>query len=86
MGVGASRAMLAPDDTSLNPSWGKMTERIDFSLIFEVILEYQNQPKFYKKMELFSDTLKNRVFCAGRSQRLQNGVPKDIQNEAFSGI
>ena len=51
MWVGASRAMLAPDDTSLNPSWGKMTERIDFSLIFEVILGYQNQSKINEKMK-----------------------------------
>ena len=44
-------------------------------------------PKWYKnqwKMKWFSDTLKNRVFCTGRSQRLQNWAPKTIQNQAFS--
>ena len=81
--VGASWAMLAQDDTSLKPSWRKMTERIDFSLIFGAILGYQNDIKINEKMKWFSDTLKNRVFCAGRSQRLQNGAPKDIQNQAF---
>ena len=51
MWVGASRAMLAPDDSSLKPSWCKMTERIDFSLIFEAILGYQNDTKIYDKMK-----------------------------------
>ena len=82
--VGASWAMLAQDDTSLKPSWRKMTERIDFSLIFGTILGYQNNTKINKKMKWISDTLKKRVFCAGRSQRLQNGVPKTMQNQGFS--
>ena len=43
--VGASWAMLAQDDTSLKPCWRKMTERIDFSLIFGTILGYQNDTK-----------------------------------------
>jgi len=41
--------MLAQDDTSLKPSWRKMTERIDFSLIFDGILEYQNGIKINEK-------------------------------------
>ena len=57
-----------------------------FSLIFGVILGYQNDTKIDEKIEWFSDALKNCVFCAGRCQRLQNGVPKDIQNQGFSGI
>ena len=81
--VGASWAMLAQDDTSLKPSWRKMTERIDFSLIFGAVLEYQNRIKINEKMKWFSDTLKNRVFCAGRSQSLQNGGSKRIQNNSL---
>ena len=81
--VGASWAMLAQDDTSLKPSWRKMTERIVFSLIFGAILQYQNSSKINEKMKWFSDTLKNRVFCAGRSQRLQNGVPKKHPTWSF---
>ena len=57
--VGASWAMLAQDDTSLKPSWRKMTERIDFSLIFRTILGYQKETKIVEKMQWFSDTLKN---------------------------
>jgi len=43
--------MLAQDDTSLKPSWRKMTERIDFSLIFRTILGYQNHTKVDEKMK-----------------------------------
>jgi hypothetical protein len=43
--------MLAQDDTSLKPCWRKMTERIDFSLIFGAILEYQNGIKINEKMK-----------------------------------
>ena len=84
--VGASWAMLAQNDTFLKRSWRKMTERIDFSLIFRTILGYQNHTKIDEKMKWFSDALKNYVFCARRSQRLQNGGPKGIENQAFSGI
>ena len=84
--VGASWAMLAQNDTFLKPCWLKMTERIDFSLIFRTILGYQNHTKISEKMKWFSDALKNCVFSAGRSQSLQNGVPKGIPNQAFSGI
>ena len=84
--VGASWAMLAQNDTFLKRSWRKMTERIDFSLIFRTILGYQNHTKINEKMKWFSDALKNCVFCARRSQRLQNGGPKGIENQAFSGI
>ena len=55
---------------------------IDFWSNFGVPKSYQNR----WENEWFSDTLKNRVFCAGRSQRLQNGGPKNIENQAFSGI
>ena len=83
--VGASWAMLTQNDTFLKPCWRKMTERIDFSLIFGIILGYQNHIKIDEKMKWFSDTLKNCVFCAGRSQRLQNGAPKGIPNQSFFG-
>ena len=84
--VGASWAMLAQNDTFLKPCWRKMTERIDFSLIFSIILGYKNHTKIDEKMKWFSDALKNYVFCARSSQRLQNGGPKGIENQAFSGI
>ena len=57
-----------------------------FSLIFRSILGNQNDIKIDEKMKWFSDALKNFVFCARRSQRLQNGGPKGIQNQGFSGI
>ena len=61
--VGASWGMLAQDDTSLKPCWRKMTERIDFSLIFRTTLGYQNDTKIDEKIEWFSDALKT-VFSA----------------------
>ena len=74
--VGASWAMLAQNDTFLKPCWRKMTERIDFSLIFTTILGYQNHTKIDKKMKWFSDALKNDVFCARRSQGCKMEVQK----------
>ena len=56
--VGASWAMLAQNDTFLKPCWRKMTERIDFSLIFSIILGYKNHTKIAEKMKWFSDALK----------------------------
>ena len=84
--VGASWAMLAQNDTFLKPCWRKMTERIDFSLIFSTILGYQNHIKIDEKMKWLSDALKNLVFSAKRSQSLKNLAPKHIQNQAFSGL
>jgi len=43
--------MLAQNDTFLKRSWRKMTERIDFSLIFRTILGYQNHTKIDEKMK-----------------------------------
>ena len=48
---GCLSAMLAQDDTSLKPCWRKMTERIDFSLIFNTILGYENHTKIDEKMK-----------------------------------
>ena len=81
--VGASWAMLAQNDTFLKPCWRKMTERIDFSLIFSIILGYKNHTKIDEKMKWFSDALKNYVFRARRSQRLQNGGPKGTKIKLF---
>jgi len=43
--------MLAQNDTFLKPCWRKMTERIDFSLIFNIILGYKNHTKIDEKMK-----------------------------------
>ena len=51
--VGASWAMLAQNDTFLKPCWRKMTERIDFSLIFSIILGYKNHTKNNEKLSDF---------------------------------
>ena len=61
--VGASWAMLAQNDTFLKRSWRKMTERIDFSLIFRTILGYQNHTKIDEKMNDFQ-TPKKTMFSA----------------------
>ena len=79
---------LEPCWLKMTPPWSHLGARWPrgsiFHWFFGAILEYQNGIKINEKMKWFSDTLKNRVFCAGRSQRLQNGVPKTIQNQAFS--
>ena len=54
---------------------------IDFWYHFGMRKSYKNR---WKNEVIFRHP-KNRVFCAGRSQRLQNGAPKGIQNQAFSG-
>ena len=43
----------------------------------------QNPSKILLKMKQ-ETRWKNNVFCAGRSQRPQNGAPKTIPNQAFS--
>ena len=61
--VGASRAILAQDDTSLKPSWRKMTERIDFSLIFQPFWDTKIIQKSMKKWIDFQTPYKT-VFSA----------------------
>ena len=61
--VGASWAMLAQDDTSLKPSWRKMTERIDFSLIFQPFWDTKIIQKSMKKWIDFQTPYKT-VFSA----------------------
>ena len=77
-------AMLAQDDTSLEPSWPKMTPRMEFLSIFNRFGGAQNASKTYWKMKQFSDTHWNLVFCAWSSQTLQNEGPKQLPNKAFS--
>ena len=77
--------MLAQDDTSLEPSWPKMSPRIDFSLIFDTFWGFQNAQKIDSKTKQFSDIPRNLVFCEESSQKLQNEGPKPLQNGAFSG-
>ena len=77
-------AILAQDDTSLEPSWPKMTPRIEFLSIFNRFGGAQNALKIHSKMKQFSDTHWNLVFCAWSSQTLQNEGPKQLPNEAFS--
>ena len=76
--------MLAQDDTSLEPSWPKMTPRIKFSSILNWFWGAQNALKIYSKIKKFSDTHWNLVFCAWSSQTLQNEGPKQLPNEDFS--
>ena len=60
----------------LEPCWRKMTERIDFSLIFGTILGYQNERKIDEKMKWFADALKT-VFSA---QEGPKGSKMEVQN------
>ena len=68
--------MLAQGDTSLEPSWPKMSPRIDFSLIFHPFQGVQNAPKIDSKTKQFSDTPRT-LFSANRvhkssKMRVQN--------------
>ena len=47
--------MLVDDDISLEPSWPKMTFRIDFLLILGTFWWIQNSLKMDPKMKLFAD-------------------------------
>ena len=76
--------MLAQGDTSLEPSWPKMTPRIDFLNDF-IILDNPNAPRSDAKIKQFSDIPRNLVFCEWSSQKLQNESPTPLQNLVFSG-
>ena len=73
-------AMLAQDDTYLEPSLLKMTPRIAFWSTFDRFWGAQNASKIHSKMKQFSDTHWNLVFCAWSSQTLQNEGPKQLPN------
>ena len=55
-------AMLADDDISLEPSWPKMTSRIDFLLFLGTFWGIQNTLKMDPKMKFFADVSRNLVF------------------------
>ena len=76
--------MLAQGDTSLEPSWPKMTPRIGFLSIVNRFWGAQNALKIDLKIKQFSDTHWNLVFCAWSSQTLQNEGPKHLRNWVFS--
>ena len=75
---------MAQDDTSLEPSWPKMTPRIEFLLIFNRFGGTQIALKSDSKIKQFSETHRNLVFSAWSSQTLQNEGPKQLPNGAFS--
>ncbi len=80
---------LEPCWLKMTPPWSHLGARWPRGSIFHWFLEpFWDTKMIEKSMKKWSDfqTPKNCVFCAGRSQRLKNGVPKGIQNQAFSGI
>ena len=84
--VGASWAMLAQNDTFLKRSWRKMTERIDFSLIFRTILGYQNHTKIDGKNEVIFRRPKKLCFLRKKVPKAPKWRSKRHRNQAFSGI
>ena len=77
--------MLAQGDTSLEPSWPKMSPRIDFSFIFHPFWGFKMHQKSIQKPSNFQTSLET-LFSANRvhkssKMRLQN----HSQIEPFSG-
>ena len=66
--------MLTDDDIPLEPSWPKMTSRIDFLSIWGAFWGIQNALKMDSKMQLFANISGNLIFSAWSWQKLKMEV------------
>ena len=78
-------AMLAQDDTSLEPSWPKMIPRIDFSTIFDSLRGSKMHQKSIQKPSNFQTSLET-LFSASRvHKRSKMRVQNHSKMEPFLG-
>ena len=76
--------MLAQDDTSLEPSWPKMTPRIEFWSIFTWFLGAQNAWKSIQKSSNFQTSIETLFSAHGVHKRSNMKVQNNPNIKFFS--